>query len=327
MKKVKLLHLLLAGVWLFLAGCEEDPYVSFTVSSSVVAVNETVTFSNSSIDADHFEWYFGDGTTSTVVNPTHSYSKEGAYIVTLVGYSKSGNKKDDAYQFYLYVLNPREVTFTNPTYTPIDITIDGFEMRTIPIGGSTTYQVFTSNINLNASTTEKFSNGTPLGLTITWTGEIELPNNTQTFNLNVGTDFYYLHTTNYSEYTLGPIHTNWGTNYQVTINCQLPSDGIKYNLGYHYAQYENEMRFYVNTTQYFYAYRGTHFNYPNVINQSVSMTCGAKGLEKTKYDIFAFEENQEQPLIVLTPTEKVTFKKEKGSIDIISDKIKPQRKN
>jgi hypothetical protein len=244
-----------------------------------------------------------------------------------VGYSKSGNKKDDAYQFYLYVLNPREVTFTNPTYTPIEITIDEFEARTIPIGGSTTYQVYTSTITLNALTTEKFSNGTPLGLTITWTGEIELPNNTQTFNLNVGTDFYYLYTTNYSEYTLGPIHSNWGTDYQVTINCQLPSDGVKYNLGYHYAQYSNEMRFYVNTTQYFYAYRGTHFNYPNVINQSVSMTCGAKGLYKTKSDILAFDENQGPTLFDLTPTENIAFKKAAASIDIVSDEFTSQHIN
>lgn len=320
MKKLKLLHLLLVGLWFSFAGCEEDPYVSFTVSSSLVAVNETVTFTNSSVNADHFEWYFGDGTTSTVVSPTHSYSKEGAYIVTLVGYSKSGNKKDDAYQFYLYVLNPRQVTFTNPTYTPLDITIEGYGSQTIPVGGSTTYQVYSSTISLNASTTEKFTNGTPLGLTVTWTGDIELTSSSHTFNLNVGPEFYYLHTTNYSGYTLGPVHSNWGTTYKVTVNCQLPSDGVKYNLGYHYARYGNEMRWYVNTTEYFYAYHGTHFSYPNVNNQSISMTCGGKGLENTNYDSAGEIEGQQQSLFDLSPSQPLIFKKEKSSIDILSDK-------
>ena len=51
---------------------------SFTYSSY------TVTFNNSSIDADNYYWDFGDGTSSTVKNPTHTYNGQGPYDVVLV---------------------------------------------------------------------------------------------------------------------------------------------------------------------------------------------------------------------------------------------------
>ncbi len=53
-----------------------------------VEVNKTVLFSaDKSADSDGFivayDWDFGDGSTSSTKNPTHSYNKEGNYVVTL----------------------------------------------------------------------------------------------------------------------------------------------------------------------------------------------------------------------------------------------------
>ncbi|MGC9025467.1 MAG: PKD domain-containing protein, partial [Chloroflexia bacterium] len=55
------------------------PEASFTY-----AVDElTVTFTNTSANATSYLWDFGDGITSTLSNPVHTYASEGPYTVTL----------------------------------------------------------------------------------------------------------------------------------------------------------------------------------------------------------------------------------------------------
>lgn len=44
----------------------------------------TVNFVNMSAGADSYEWNFGDGTTSTLPNPTHTYNVVGVYTVSLI---------------------------------------------------------------------------------------------------------------------------------------------------------------------------------------------------------------------------------------------------
>lgn len=43
-----------------------------------------VTFTNNSINADSYEWNFGDGSTSILENPTHTYNAVGIYTVSLI---------------------------------------------------------------------------------------------------------------------------------------------------------------------------------------------------------------------------------------------------
>ena len=42
-----------------------------------------VTFSNNSTNATGYEWDFGDGNTSTLSSPSHTYTATGVYTVTL----------------------------------------------------------------------------------------------------------------------------------------------------------------------------------------------------------------------------------------------------
>jgi gliding motility-associated-like protein len=44
----------------------------------------TVVFDNTSSGADSYLWDFGDGTTSTVIDPTHTYTDTGTYYVMLI---------------------------------------------------------------------------------------------------------------------------------------------------------------------------------------------------------------------------------------------------
>ena len=72
----------------FLA-CEKTPEPSpeptpeFTVDKSTAEVNEVISFTNTSSDATIFLWNFGDGNTSTEVNPTHIYTTSGNFVVEL----------------------------------------------------------------------------------------------------------------------------------------------------------------------------------------------------------------------------------------------------
>lgn len=56
------------------------PTAGFTYS----AVTGTVTFNNSSTNGTSYSWNFGDGSTSTQMNPTHTYANNGVYNVVLV---------------------------------------------------------------------------------------------------------------------------------------------------------------------------------------------------------------------------------------------------
>lgn len=58
-------------------------------STWVSAPNNVVDFSNSSLNSTTYFWDFGDGTTSTEINPSHSYPSEGTWTVTLIS-SNSG---------------------------------------------------------------------------------------------------------------------------------------------------------------------------------------------------------------------------------------------
>ena len=60
---------------------------TFSISEDNPLVGEVIQFTNESTGLESgssFEWNFGDNTSSTLKNPTHSYSKLGDYIVKLI---------------------------------------------------------------------------------------------------------------------------------------------------------------------------------------------------------------------------------------------------
>lgn len=66
--------------------------VSALPTSSFVAVNnmQVVTFTNNSLSADSYLWDFGDGNTSTEINPIHTYITEANYTVILTAINECG---------------------------------------------------------------------------------------------------------------------------------------------------------------------------------------------------------------------------------------------
>ncbi len=75
------------------------PVPLFTASSNNVCIGQSVQFTNLSTLANSYSWNFGDGTFSTLISPSHSYSTPGLYTVmlTCIRTNPSGNVCIDSF--------------------------------------------------------------------------------------------------------------------------------------------------------------------------------------------------------------------------------------
>ncbi len=76
------------GIYVF---CPGPPIADFIGTPTMGAVPLTVNFTDLSVGAASLIWDFGDGTTSTAQNPTHTYVNIGAYTVTLTAANICGS--------------------------------------------------------------------------------------------------------------------------------------------------------------------------------------------------------------------------------------------
>jgi len=91
MKKILLFGISILAI--FAISCQKQPSATFKMSKEVVDVGETISFTNTSTDADYYGWDFGDGQSSILENPTHTFDAKGTYNISLYAYSENGRKK------------------------------------------------------------------------------------------------------------------------------------------------------------------------------------------------------------------------------------------
>ncbi len=70
----------------------EAPTASFTSSPITVCMNGPVQFTNTSVNANSYYWDFGDGSSSSDVNPSHNFSTPGNYTVLLTAFAKDTSR-------------------------------------------------------------------------------------------------------------------------------------------------------------------------------------------------------------------------------------------
>lgn len=68
------------------------PDADFQVTSSTLFNNMPITFQNLSVGAESYQWFYGDGNTSTTIVGSNVYENPGTYYVTLVATNQLGCK-------------------------------------------------------------------------------------------------------------------------------------------------------------------------------------------------------------------------------------------
>lgn len=72
----------------------EDPVACFESNTALSSPGQPVRFENCSSNSGRFEWDFGDGNTSTELNPEYAYSESGTFSVVLKAYAADGDFYD-----------------------------------------------------------------------------------------------------------------------------------------------------------------------------------------------------------------------------------------
>lgn len=104
------------------AGCTASDTINVLLDTSVVAAfnpiiklgceNDTVFMNSTSQGGTQYLWYFGDGDTSMIPNPTHVYQNQGNYVITLI----IGNPPCfDTLQKVVNLQHPINAVFTSNT--------------------------------------------------------------------------------------------------------------------------------------------------------------------------------------------------------------------
>lgn len=73
--------------------------------TSACSVPQTIIFQNSSVNGSNFIWDFGDGSTSTAINPTHTYTTLGNYTVSLSASATACGSDSEIKSNYISILN------------------------------------------------------------------------------------------------------------------------------------------------------------------------------------------------------------------------------
>ncbi len=115
-----------------------SPVVSFTAVTTLVCGQTPVIFSNTTAGTPGFFWNFGDGNSSSLVNPSHIYSLPGTYPVTLI--ASQGTCAD---------------TLTRPAYITVAIQpTSSFATNNVCLGDTA---IFSNLSNGNGSTINSFT--------------------------------------------------------------------------------------------------------------------------------------------------------------------------
>ncbi len=87
-----------------------DATADFTADQTVVAVDGIIQFQYASNGAETFAWDFGDGNTSDLENPTHSYTSSGSYTVALT-ITSNGNTVTETKTDFIKVTSTKSVPY------------------------------------------------------------------------------------------------------------------------------------------------------------------------------------------------------------------------
>jgi hypothetical protein len=84
----------------------------FATNGTMAAVNAPVSFTNTTVLGDTWHWDFGDGTSSSAMDPVHAWSAPSTYTVTL---SATGGACTDVFSMDISVASATGITSVQRT--------------------------------------------------------------------------------------------------------------------------------------------------------------------------------------------------------------------
>jgi PKD repeat protein len=144
----------------FILVTNPPPVVDFLASPTNGPAPLAVTFTNLTTGATNYAWDFGDGQTSTNVQPLNTYSNAGTYTVTLIAEGPGGSSTLIRTNFVLVTNPPPVAVFTaNPTngFAPLKVAFTNLTTGATAYAwdfgdGQTSTNVQPANIYTNAGT-------------------------------------------------------------------------------------------------------------------------------------------------------------------------------
>jgi gliding motility-associated-like protein len=124
---------------------------SFTGVPTNICRNQAVVFTNTSQGGSSYKWDFGDNTTSTATNPTHTYISSGVYTVKLVVTDSRGCKDSIVNQSYITVGGPIADFMGTPTTGCAALTVNFTDQSTSPLPITTRLWRFGDNTTLGGN--------------------------------------------------------------------------------------------------------------------------------------------------------------------------------
>jgi parallel beta-helix repeat protein len=123
----------------FVNPINEIPVTNFTYSPINPTTQETVNFTDESVDPDGYIltwfWNFGDGNTSSEQNPSHKYADDGLYNVTLKATDDVGQFANKSYKITVLNVEPTAEFNYHPA-NPTDIEYISFSDASIDLDGN-----------------------------------------------------------------------------------------------------------------------------------------------------------------------------------------------
>lgn len=172
-------------------------------------------------------------------------------------------------------LNVSTITFKNNTQTTVSIEVDG-ELSTITAGSSMAVEgIIGDDMTYSAETSGKNAVGAQIGLLLLWEDTFEVPEDNETINLDVSSQYFFLKIKNSSASTLQGLYVNYLQTSIQTFenNFSLPTGGSTYNIGYYRANTNTDVRMLNAAQTLFWQWEhSVHFTFPFTPNQVVTLT-------------------------------------------------------
>ncbi len=159
-------------------GSHYSPEIQINFSAdytSVCSAPITVQFTNTSLNVNTYLWRFGDGTTSTQINPTHTYSSTGNFDVELIGNGGTCGRDSLTQASFVSINTANSATVT------------------LPASGIGTTQDCCLGTLYDNGGTGNYSNSSNSSITIAPTGASTVTLTFNSFDLESGFDYLYVY--------------------------------------------------------------------------------------------------------------------------------------